>query len=112
MNPTAIATVVLAVVAVLSLLVAGLAWLFRRGADEREFSVALRENAGALRELATEFRRFRDEVVDKVHGLDVRVTRLEVTPPPIHVTTKLEAPSHDSAPFDRNPSPERGHSQG
>jgi hypothetical protein len=112
MNATAIATVVLAAVGVLSLLGALLAWLFHRGADEREFSVALRDNAGALRELAAEFRKFRDEVVDKVHGLDLRVTRLEVTPPPIQVTTKLEAPSHDSAPFVRDPGPLGGHSQG
>lgn len=119
MPPNDIATVVVACVAVIGLIAAIVRWFFKRGADEREFSVALRENTEAVRELAKEFRRFRDEVVEKIHALDVRftaldgrVTRLEVAPQPIHVTTQIEAPQHGSAPPYRDPGAPGGHQQG
>lgn len=97
MDWTAAGTVALAVVGVFGLAAAFIKWFFQRGADEREFAVALRDNTEAVKELANEFRRFRDEVVEKLHTLDLRVTRLEVTPPPVHVTTQIEAP-HDRTP--------------
>ena len=102
MKPTDPGTLILAAIAAIGLIGAVIAWFFKRGGDERAFSVALNDNTDALRELAGEFRKFRDEVIDKLHGLDIRVTRLEVAPPPIHVTTKVEAPSDGSSPTDRN----------
>lgn len=109
MPPNDIAAIVVACVAVLTLTAAIIRWFFKRGADEREFSVALRDNTEAVRELAQEFRRFRDEVVEKIHSLDVRVTRLEVSPTPVHVTTQIEAPQHArSSPY-RDSGPSGGH---
>lgn len=112
MSPGTIATVVLAAVGVLSLLGALVAWLVRRGGDERAFAVALGDATEAVKELTREFRLFRDEVIDKLHGLDIRVTRLEIAPPPIHVTTKVEAPSDVSSSPDRDASPAGGHRPG
>lgn len=106
MTPSAIATVILAAVGLLGLIVTCTAWFFRRGGDERAFAVALKDATEAVKELAGEFRLFRGEVIDKLHGLDIRVTRLEVAPPPIHVTTKVEAPSDGSTSVDRNPGPQ------
>lgn len=110
--PNDIATIVVACVAVIGLITAVIRWFFKRGADEREFSVALRDNTEAVRELAQEFRRFRDEVVEKIHSLDVRVTRLEVNPPPIHVTTQVEAPQHARTPPYRDSGAAGGHREG
>jgi hypothetical protein len=101
-NSVAIATVILAIVGVFGIGTASVGWFYRRGGDERAFAVALQENTEALKELSGEFRRFRDEVIDKLHGLDLRVTRLEITPPPVQVTTKIEATSDASAPAYRN----------
>lgn len=106
------ATVILAVLAAIGVIVAAAAWFYRRGGQESGIAVALQDNTAATRELSAEFRKFRDEVIDKLHGLDIRVTRLEVTPPPIQVTTKVEAPSNDSASAHRNPSPQGGHQTG
>ena len=102
MTTETIATAVLACVGVIGIIAAMLGWFFRRGGDERAFSVALKDNTEAVKELSSEFRRFRDEVVERLHGLDLRVTRLEISPPPVHVTTKLEAPSDASHATYRN----------
>jgi hypothetical protein len=109
MNPSTVATVVIASAGVLGLLGAFVTWLVRRGGDERAFAVALQDNTSALKELATEFRTFRDQVVEKLHDMDKRVTLLEITPRPINVTTKLEAPTDVSAPAYRDPGPTAGH---
>lgn len=102
MTPEAIATIVLAIVGVLGLTGALITWLVRRGGDERAVAVALQDNTAATKELAGEFRTFRDQVVDKLHAIDLRVTRLEVTPPPVQVTTKIEAPANDGMPAHRD----------
>lgn len=101
MNLTDAGTLIIAACAVLGLIVALVAWFFKRGADEREFSVALRDNTHATRELSGKI----DGVVDTLHQHDLRITRLEIQPAPIHVTTQVEAPSRDSSPAYRNASP-------
>lgn len=77
MNATTIATVVLAVCAVMGIVAAVTAWFFKRGADEREYVVALRESASATRDLIAEFREFKDHAVGEMHLLDIRITKLE-----------------------------------
>jgi type II secretory pathway pseudopilin PulG len=102
MTPEAIATIILAAVALLGITAGAIGWFFKRGGDERAMATALSDNTSATRELTTQFRDFKDSVVEKLHGLDVRVTRLEIQPPPVQVTTKVEAPSHASTSPDRD----------
>lgn len=99
MNLTDAGTLIIAACAVLGLIVALVAWFFKRGADEREFSVALRDNTHATRELSGKI----DGVVDTLHQHDLRITRLEIQPAPIRVTTQVEAPSRDSKRSYRDP---------
>lgn len=91
MHATDYGTAVLAACAIVALVAGIIAWFFKRGADEREFAVALRDNTQATERLSDKFER----VTDILHEHDIRITRLEITPPPVHVTTKVEAPSHD-----------------
>jgi hypothetical protein len=100
-----IATAALAVLGAIGLIVACISWFFRRGGEERELTVAVRDLTEAARELSGEFRSFRDFTVETLHSHDIRITRLEVAPPPIHVTTKVEAPKDGSAPAYRDPGP-------
>lgn len=92
------ATVALAVCALIGIIVAVVNWFFKRGADEREFSVALRDATSALRELSTKI----DGVIDTLHQHDIRLTRLEYQPSAFQVTTKVEAPSNDRSPTYRD----------
>jgi hypothetical protein len=105
MTVSDVGTVVLAAAAVLGLMVAALGWFFKRGADEREFAVALRDNTEATRDLSKKL----DGVIEVLHEHDIRITRLEVQPPPIHVTTKLEAPTDASTTAYRDPGSAGGH---
>jgi len=77
MTPEAVATIVLAIVAVLGLGAAALGWFFRRGADERELAVAIRDNTNATSTLSQDLRDFRDYTVSTLHQYDIRLTRLE-----------------------------------
>lgn len=95
------ATVALAVVAVLSLGGAFLVWVARRGGQEKGFEIALDRNTTATEKLTDKL----DGVVQTLHDHDIRITRLEVTPPPIHVTTKVEAPSDAGQAANRDPGP-------
>jgi hypothetical protein len=72
-NPTEIATVVLAVTAALSLLVGLLAWLFRRGASERELATAVRDNSTATRELSSRLDQFMARYEERHEALADRV---------------------------------------
>lgn len=93
MHPADVATIVIAAVAVVTLVVAVVGWFFKRGADEREFSVALKDCASAVRELASEFRGFRDTVIGELHQLDIRVTKHDAM---------FEAIKDDRTPPDRD----------
>lgn len=77
-------TLALAIIAFAGLLVAIVSWFFRRGADEREMTIALKQNTTATTELTSAFHSFRSEVVDDLHSLDVRVTKLEAHDFPAH----------------------------
>lgn len=96
MTPADIATIALAAIGLVGIFTAILGWIFKRGGDERASDVALHDNTSAIKELGLELRRFRDEIIGALHDHDIRLTRLEIQPPPIHVTTKVEAPPHDS----------------
>lgn len=96
MTPEAIATIILAALGVLSIGGTFIAWVARRGGREKGFSIALDRNTFATEKLTSKL----DGVVQTLHDHDIRITRLEVAPPPIHVTTKVEA-------TDVSPSPHR-----
>lgn len=80
---TDIATIALAVVAILATIAGVVAWFYRRGKEEQSFTESLRENTEANKEVAAELRDFRAETVKMLHALDTRVTVLET-----HTDTK------------------------
>lgn len=98
MTPESIATIILAAIGVLSVGGAFLAWVARRGGREKGFSVALDRNTFATEKLTDKL----DGVVQTLHDHDIRLTRLEVAPHPIHVTTHVEAPQDDRTPAHRD----------
>lgn len=86
------ATVALAIIAGVGVLAAIVRWFYNRGGAEKQFTIALKQNTEATKELSTAFHSFRDDVVGEIHSLDVRVT-------------KIEAASNASPPPHRDPSP-------
>jgi hypothetical protein len=93
------APIVMAALMLVGIIVAGAAWFFRRGGEERELAVAIRENTTATSTLSQDLRDFRDYTVETLHRIDIRLTR-------------LEAPSNGSSASARNPSPTGGHQTG
>lgn len=80
----AIGTVVLAVCTTLALIGAIVAWFYKRGGDEREIALALRQyaeaqvqNTEAMKALTTAFTAFRDDVISKLHAQDLRLVQIE-----------------------------------
>jgi len=57
----------------MGLLAAGLAWLFRRGADERELATAVRDNSSATRELSSRLDAFMARYEERHEALVERV---------------------------------------
>lgn len=99
MHPAELATVILAVLALAGIVVAAASWFYRRGGQERELAVAIRENTTATSTLSQDLRSFRDSTISTLHQHDIRLTR-------------LEAPSNGSGASVRNPSPSPGHQAG
>lgn len=99
MHPADIATVILAVLALAGIVAAAASWFYRRGGQERELAVAIRENTTATSTLSQDLRSFRDYTVETLHHHDIRLTR-------------LEAPSNGSGASVRDPGPSGGHSPG
>jgi uncharacterized protein HemX len=84
MNPEAWATVALAVVAAVGLIIGGTAWFYKRGGQEREFSIALRANTTATNALTSRLDAFMSRTQDRqeeqekrLNGIDTRVTVTE-----------------------------------
>jgi hypothetical protein len=73
MNLTDVATVVIAAVAVLGLILAGMGWLFKRGADERELAKAVRDNSEATRGLSARLDAFMARYEERHEALAERV---------------------------------------
>lgn len=96
MNAETLGTIILAVVAAIGLIGAGIAWFYKRGGQEREFSIALRANTNATTELTKRFDIFMDRTVMKTDQLDTRVndheTRITVTERDIRYIQKQVAP--------------------
>lgn len=74
MTAADISTVVIAAVAVLGIMVAGLGWIFRRGADERELAKAVRDNSQATRDLSSRLDQFMARYEERHEALADRVT--------------------------------------
>jgi hypothetical protein len=89
----------MAVMMLVGLIVAAGAWFYRRGGQERELAVVIRENTEATTTLSRDLRDFRDYTVETLHHHDIRLTR-------------LEAPSNGSGAPARDPSPTGGHQKG
>lgn len=96
MNPATVATVIIAVTAVIGLGVAAVGWFYKRGGAETAMSVALDRNTTATDRLTEKL----EGVVVKLHDHDIRLTRLE---------TKNEAPQNGRAPTDRDAGTPSGH---
>lgn len=74
---TDVATVTVAVVAILGAVVAIAAWFYRRGAQERGHAKALEANTEATLTLAAELKDFKILTIEKLHEMDIRLTRVE-----------------------------------
>lgn len=68
-----IPSIVIASAAVLGLLFAALAWLYKRGAEERELTVAVRDNTKATTSLAETFASYVEKTDQRYSELDRRV---------------------------------------
>lgn len=66
MSAATIATVALAVLGFLSLIFAGFAWLYKRGADERELTIAVQQNTHATTKLSEHMNKIAETLA--VHG--------------------------------------------
>lgn len=73
MSAADISTVVIAAVAVLGVVIAGLSWIFRRGADERELAKAVRDNSEATRGLSSRLDAFMARYEERHEALSERV---------------------------------------
>lgn len=91
---------IIPVCAILALIGGILAWLYKRGGDEREFTVAIRDAANAVRELTGEFRGYKESTTDELHSHAIRLTKLEAIHP------------HGSHSPDRDSGTPAGHSEG
>ena len=94
----AVSGAILATVAVIGLGAAGIRWFFKRGADEREMTIAVKDNTEATRELTSLFNEFRVAVTDRFHIADMRLADHDSR------INRLEA--HDFHSPDRNASPQ------
>jgi hypothetical protein len=99
MSLSSAAPIVMAFLMLVGIIVAGAAWFYRRGGQERELAVVIRENTTATTTLSQDLRDFRDYTVTTLHHHDIRLTR-------------LEAPSNGSGAPVRDPSPNGGHPKG
>ena len=107
MDAVTLSTVAVGVVAVLTVVIAIIRWFFKRGADEREMTLALKANTEAVRQLGAKhdhlgesmdamrdsFMEFRHDVYRRFDEFDFRLKSVEA---PVHV--------HVSSSPDRNAS--------
>lgn len=73
MNAETLGTIILAVVAAIGLIGAGIAWFYKRGGQERESTLALRQNTTATTELTKRFDAFMDRTLDRQDATDKRL---------------------------------------
>lgn len=71
-----VATIILGVVGLLSLVGGSFMFFYKRGGDERELVVALHANTGVTKELSTDLRSFKEHTVNKLHTLEMEQQRL------------------------------------
>jgi hypothetical protein len=72
-NPAQWGTAVLAAVAIVGLLFAGMSWLYKRGADERELTLAIKNHSAATDNLASKV----DEIGRSFRLLETRIAEHE-----------------------------------
>lgn len=77
MNAATIATVALAAFALLGILCGGIAWFYRRGGQERELILAMRENSKATGGLSSRLDEFLEHYRVEYTALDKRVDNHE-----------------------------------
>lgn len=70
------ATLVLAVVAVLGLVAAVVRWFYARGGEERELTVAVRENTAVTKQLSSGLNDLKEFTVGKIHELSLTQEKL------------------------------------
>lgn len=87
-DASTIATVALAVIALLGIMAGGVAWFYRRGGQERELILAMRETSSATRSLSSRMDEFMEHYRTEHNALDKRVDnhdlRLSVNEAAVH----------------------------
>lgn len=71
-----VATLILAVVAMLGLVAAVVRWFYARGGEERELTVAVRENTAVTKQLSVGLVELKEFTVGQVHKLSLDQERL------------------------------------
>lgn len=77
-NLVTIATVALATFALIGIMVGGIAWFYRRGGQERELILAMRENSQTTRNLSSRLDEFMDHYRSEYTALDKRVDNHDI----------------------------------
>ncbi len=73
-----IASIVSCVVVFITAIVGAIAWFYHRGKTENSLKEAVQDNTQATREVTAELKDFKNTTVEKLHELDIRVSRMEV----------------------------------
>lgn len=73
-----IGTVILAIVAIVGLLFAGMGWLYKRGADERELTLSIKQHTEATDNLAKSVDNLSDRHTQLERRVDNHDTRIAV----------------------------------
>lgn len=73
MDAGTIGTIIVACVALIGLIGGGIAWFYKRGGQERESSIALRDNTAAITELSGNMKVFMERTIAKQELTDTRV---------------------------------------
>lgn len=97
MSAETLGTLVLAIVAGIGLIGGGIAWFYKRGGQERESSIALRDNTRAITDLTVEMKAFMLRTELKQDATDTKQsdheTRISLAERDIKVLTKAVSPN-------------------
>lgn len=92
MSAEALGTILLAVIAAVGLIGGSIAWFYKRGGQEREGAIALRDNTKATVDLTTRIDAFMLRTEAKQEATDLRVnnheTRLSLTEQTVKALTR------------------------
>lgn len=70
-------TVALTIVAIIGIVAAVVRWFYKRGSQEADVVIALRENSQATKDLTLAFHTFKEISNSEFRAMDVRLTKVE-----------------------------------